>query len=357
MPRIDTLRPELQIEYTVMRDARAVNDAGALRLSEYGTPRSPSWALVEIAPASDSGSATVPGAHIDGETGAMAIPGGVAPVLVKKGEWRLRSASRSDHPAAGAYAWAEPLAEEKRALEPEDFYSPFAYGGMLLFEPNPDGADIDQFHHPRMIFPEWQDMVRPAFAHSTKTEGALDGRSTEKDAEALAGLISGANVLLSALALRESLRIRSVIPQSVAELLHGKGDHLKAVFAYLMLTASLLGEASSWQPHIVQLVRKADRPEDVYALGLGAFAAAVLQYREPQSRTSGRAVLAAAKARLADLQLPPEKAPQLYFMFARSGVADGANPSPNSEQARLPETRRMGLLGRMGRWLHRRARR
>jgi len=313
-------QPSLQVEHAVLQNARAVHDTAALRLSDYETIGDPSWVLVVLTPASDSGSATVPGGYVDAETGIMVIPENSETVVVKNGGWRLQAATHPAHPTSGTYAWTEPLDRNKRTLEPEDFYSPFIHGGTLLFQPNPAGKNIDQFKHPRVIFSQWKEMVQPAFAHSTQISGVLDGCGTNRDSGMLADLISQSNALLSVLALRESLRLRSIAPKSSRDLLHGVDHRVKALFVYLMLSASSSDQQGDWLNQISHLVKEARSLEDLHAFGLGAFAAALFQYQDAEIVAGAKTVLATVKKRLVPLQVPHEKNPQLYFILDRSGI-------------------------------------
>jgi hypothetical protein len=241
-------------------------------------------------------------------------------VIMKKGKWKLLAADQPTHSAAGTYAWNEPIEQDKRILDPEDFYSPFVHGGTLLFQPNPSGKGIDQFQHPRMIFSQWKEMVQPAFAYSSKTGSVLDGGGTERDSQLLADLISQSNALLSALALRESLRLQSITPQSSRGLLHRADHRLKALFVYLMLTASSLDSRGDWLNQILQLAKETSRLEDLFAFGLGAFAATLFRYGDAEISGGGKTVLATVKKRLEILQVSTEKAPHLYYMVERLGV-------------------------------------
>jgi hypothetical protein len=235
---IDTLPPQQQIEYVVMQDARAVNDIATFYFSDYDENGVSSWIVVILISDPDSGSATIPGGYIDAETGTVVAPPEAEMVIMKKGRWKLSSAAQSAHPPDGIYSWTEPVEQDKRVFDAEDFFSPFVYGGVIVFKPNPSGKGIDQFQYPRVIYSQWKDMVQPAFAYSTQIGGVLDGSGTDKDSRILADLISQSNPLLCVLALRESLRLRSIAPQSTRDLFHGVDHRLKALFVYLMLTAS-----------------------------------------------------------------------------------------------------------------------
>lgn len=314
MLTIDALPPQQQIEYVVMQDARAVNDTARFSFTDYDVDGVSAWAVVMITPDPDSGSATIPGGYIDTETGTLVVPPGQGMVIMKKGTWKLLSAAQSAFPPSGTYSWNEPLEENKRILGPEDFYSPSIQGGTLLFQPNPAGKGIDQFRHPRVIFSQWKDMVQPAFAYSMQIGSVLDGSATEKDIGMLTELMSQSNTLLSIFALRELLRLRSIAPQAARGLLYGKDDRLKAVFVFLMLTASSADEWNDWLNQIIRLVNEANDPEDLYIFELSAFAVLLFRSRDSEAVAGGNIVLATVKTRLGSLQVPVGKAPRLHFI-------------------------------------------
>src|SRR5258708_18805585 len=81
-------RASEQAEYALLRDARAVRDAVLTRFSDFQDDRKMVWALAEIDPGPQSGAATVPGASINAESGALVSPPGAQTVLTKEGKWK-----------------------------------------------------------------------------------------------------------------------------------------------------------------------------------------------------------------------------------------------------------------------------
>src|SRR6266699_2614025 len=94
----------------LIHDARAVYDTASLRFGDFIVEGRPAWVVAIVIPGPTSGSATVPGAYINAETGQFVTPGNAQTVLVKEGKWRALAASQgSAQYGEGAYSWTETL--------------------------------------------------------------------------------------------------------------------------------------------------------------------------------------------------------------------------------------------------------
>jgi hypothetical protein len=174
-----------------MHEVRAVQDTAFLELSDYGIPSRPLWVVASVTPDKGSGSATVPGAHIDARTGQFVNPSGGAGVLVKKGQWHASATSDPSVARTGTYSWTEPLDPKTRMVTPEDVYSPFAYGGTIVFRPEPQAEGRQQFGACRMIFPEWQDAAAAALRAGPDLVGVLTTAADEPPNAELVKLMTG----------------------------------------------------------------------------------------------------------------------------------------------------------------------
>src|SRR5437868_2223271 len=77
-----------EVETHLQRDSRCVHDTAALCLFDYMENKAAFFVIVTLTPGPMSGSATVPGAFINGATGQTVIPANAQAVVVKEGKWK-----------------------------------------------------------------------------------------------------------------------------------------------------------------------------------------------------------------------------------------------------------------------------
>jgi hypothetical protein len=139
-------------------------------------------------------------------------------------------------------------------------------------------------------------------------------------------LIFQSNALLSAMALREALRLDLIRPQVCRRLLREADYRLVAAYVYLMLTLSPSEESGEWTSQILDRVSVADTSDALYAIGLGAFAALLFHHPTPETAEGAKRILMATRNHLATFhrseshQKSREKEPQLLYMFEHSGI-------------------------------------
>jgi len=203
MAYLDALPPDLRPEYALVNEARAIHDTAMLRPADYLPAAGPAWIVAVVNPGSGSGSATVPGAHIEAETGRFLAPSQAEAVVVKTGSWQAVAASNPSEPMGGPYSWTEPLERSVRMPAPEDYYSPFAYGGTIVFRPEPSAGGAEFFGDCGMIFPEWGRSAADALRASPRLTTVF--AQAPSDPAALtetARTINGPNGVLAAIAFR-----------------------------------------------------------------------------------------------------------------------------------------------------------
>ena len=73
----------------LLHDARAVHDLASIRFKDFEVDGILFWVVAIITPAPTSGSATIPGAHINSDSGKLIAPPASQTVVVKKGTWKV----------------------------------------------------------------------------------------------------------------------------------------------------------------------------------------------------------------------------------------------------------------------------
>ena len=317
---LDDLSSELRREYIVLHDARAAHDIGSFRFANFETDGLPSWVVATLNPDPDSGSATIPGGFIKAETGEVVVPEGAAAVVLKKGKWQALAAASPTQSVLGTYSWSEPLEEEKHVLTPEDYYSPFAYGGTVVFRPSPVAHDIKELEPVNLLFLEWGKLVEPAFVLSGG-DSILYGKSGQiTDANRLKQLIPHQNGLIATFALRELLRAPQTTPQDVYASLETQDDRRRSIFTYAMIAMSHSGKISEFARVVETHLRAVRQLDELRSIALGAFAAALFDGREPEINTEARKVLIAARQHFKTIGRTGEPAFQLLLMFKKMGI-------------------------------------
>jgi hypothetical protein len=302
------LQPQ-RAELLLLHDARAAFDTASLSFQEFETNGAPSWVLATVTPSSRSGSATVPGAYIDGATGEFVNPSGQGAVVVKEGTWRpIASAHQADPDVDHEYSWTEPLKRRPDPQVPEDYYSPFSNGGTILCRPKSGSAEIDQFGPVRLLFWEWRDFVQPAFV--------LAQRAWHRNRQT----VSHDNGLVATIALRELLRAKEISPQAASRLLDTADMRRRSVFIYVMLAMGAPDMAKESVRALVDRVQATQQFEEIQTIALGAFAAALFDSTKTDVAEGSRTVLIAARKRLQVDGRTGERATQLLLMCEKMGI-------------------------------------
>lgn len=297
-------------EQAAMHDARAVHDTATLRFQDYlRAGGQPEWMLARVDPASQSGNATVPGAAL--RNGKLVGPANAPAVIMKIGAWS-RLAGEGTEADGAPYSWTENLQEEIRTPSPEDFYSPFVRGGVVLF--HPDAAQgLGSFGSPRLLFPDWGSDMPAAMKLAREYAGVLDSALPDPGREAkLANLTGHRNRLIAAAAFRQWVSQPREDQSVVADRLARAKGHMASVVVFLLLTGSSDPKAVE---EVRQAVAVAPGSDVLRSIALGAFAATLFRGKQPGAAEQAEAVLSAARERLGVRTIAAD--PYLSAIFAR----------------------------------------
>jgi hypothetical protein len=313
---LDAIPPDLHTEYVLMYEARAIHDTASLQLSDYGLPARPLWIVAIVEPEKGSGSATVPGAYVDPATGRAVSPGGAA-VVAKKGKWKAAAAADGSLPRAGDYYWTEPLEQRTRALTAEHFYSPFAYGGTILFRPELNAQGLAQFAAARLLFSEWEQSAIEALRGGNNLSDLFTRAAADPAALAdVAKLALSGRGVMSTLAFRSLLANPAALAPRAPILFQITNARVLSTFVYLSLV-SPTRDRSAWALEIGKLVGQTKEPDRLLAIAHGAFAATL--FGDPAARASALEIVGALRKRTAALGTPlPQNSP-LFLIFKKSG--------------------------------------
>jgi hypothetical protein len=250
----------------VLHEARAVHDCANLQISDYLSDGTENWAIADLVPSKASGYSTIPGTVI--RDGRLEGPANAPLSVVKVGHWRLLAASTSAQVANGAYNWIETI-EELRRPTPEDLYSPFVHGGIILYKKQ---ADLSKpFASVQVVFQDWYADWKEAVKTVSLSpklrsiEAETTGQTTD---EQLAPFSEQTNPWLELQAFRNILR-RTAKSDGAGDLwsfVMKKSGKSAAVMTYLMLV-----ESPGAVP--VDALLRSTSTDRFQGLVLGAFAA------------------------------------------------------------------------------------
>lgn len=302
-------------DIAVLCRARAIHDMATLRTADYSPGGYGRWVIALIRPDPGSGAATVPGAYVDGDTGALVNPTQADAVLVKKGQWETVGTSPTGS-NRGRYEWHEALDRRLRTLSPEDLYSPFVYGGTVVFTLTAPSEDGEPFGAARLLFPEWSRSVEDALNQAPQFERLLTagidraGYFAEVNA-----LLAGHNPLTATLAFRHLLLSPDATLPSAAALLRTDDVRKLAVLIYLALSIPAAAHRAYWDEQITRLLRDTSSPERLLAIGHAAFAVSLFQTGHPSAFASAQTLTRALLGHVRALQIDIERDPAWRRIF------------------------------------------
>lgn len=307
-----------EIESILLHDARVIHDTASLILDNFVVDGVQSWALANVIPGPRSGSGMIPGASVNAQTGEFVIPQGAKTVLIKEGRWNMIEAtSQYKHKTEASFSWSEPMDKHKRVLLPEDFYSPFAQGGIILFRPMPEQLGIDQFGPVHLLFQEWGQYVVAASAFVKNHEQLFEADSKTGPAETnqLMAMLSNENKLIVVLAFRRLIEIERITPDLAAKQLANSKEHLRAILTYMMITDQKPSTDEPFVQVISSCLNNATNVDTIRPIALGAFSAGLLRSADAGILSRSKAVLRQTKRCLKELGTQIEKKPHLILIF------------------------------------------
>lgn len=317
----DTPPTQQQTEYAVIREARTVHDTATLQLADYRMIAESSWIIATVTPTPDSGSASVPGAYIEAETGRYITPEKSEMVLLKKGSWRAIAAGSEHAPVTGQYAWDEPINRRTRAASPEDFYSPFAHGGTIVFQLEPHADAAKRFGACHLIFPEWTQATAESLKASAHISELLAKLAKQPQSTIeVTQMALGNNGISATLAYRSLLQHAPAFTLQAPALLRAADARRLSIFVYLSLTAAPTKDRANWLKLLYQHVMENKQPEHLLAIAYAAFAVQLFSNQDPVSARAARDLLQALHKRVVELGIPlPENSPWT-LLFRKSGI-------------------------------------
>jgi hypothetical protein len=165
----------------LLHDARAVLDVSEFDATRLGGGQ---WVVLRATPDPRSGSATAAGSFVDGDTGQLVHPpragAGLAgrSVHVYEGSYEILSVLHGQPPpVAGRYRWLEQREVLVREVSPDDAYHPFAQGGVVVCQFDPEASEQSPFQHVSLLPEGWEQQVpRAARAAADPSADTLSRR-------------------------------------------------------------------------------------------------------------------------------------------------------------------------------------
>lgn len=220
----------------VLHDARAVLDVSEFDVTQLTEG---SWTVVRLAPAPHSGSATVSGAFIDGDTGrlvdaagrSVSEPPGTAPsaghgTIWYEGSYEITAAlGGQPAPASGRYSWREEQPMIVRGIPRERAYNPFARGGTVLCQFDPGAGDTSPFSRVCVLPEGFEAYVAEAARAAGEQAGGPSPQALER-------WLTSRNPLLFTQAVRETARGQRFTEQSLRSMLQTADGYNRAVLHF-----------------------------------------------------------------------------------------------------------------------------
>lgn len=301
-------------------DARSVHDMAQLRFDAIASDPLKTWALVRIVAEPHSGSATIPGAYVEAETGRVVIPPGdeKATVIIKEGSWEVIASLQEGNPPspkAGKYSWTEPLVK-KRKLDPEDVYSAFGKSGILLSRLNPEAKDAKKFEPSYLIPTQWENAILPAYQQFKTNSGLFNGQLSRTQTNRVAQLLRSDNPILSAMAFRRLIETEKLDEESIISAVQQADGHKKAVYIYVLLTRPENAKEDAVLNLLKHVAESAKGADDLRSIALGSFAAAVFASDSKNGQALGRQLLATLRERSKEINAESDEYLQEIFRVA-----------------------------------------
>ncbi|HXM45786.1 MAG TPA: hypothetical protein VN924_31410 [Bryobacteraceae bacterium] len=296
-----------QAQAMVLHDIRAVHDIAALTWLSLAIRQGP-WMIARIEPDPDSGAGTVPGGYIDGATGRFVAPPNTPPVVVKRGAWTVIEGGTEPAASTRRYDWGEPIHGSERELQPEEMYSPFVRGGVILFRPGTRPGALGFFQDVVLLFPKWSTDAATAITYARQHPSAFRDSGGGLGVKELRGILGGGNPLLTVAAFAQLSRSGNLSLTEAQDIVLRAEPQLAATLIYCLL---IQGRA------VEPLIERAPQPELLRWMAVGALSVDVFGPQEPAVRTAARGGLALARRRLAALGGNPDSDAYLRVLFGR----------------------------------------
>jgi hypothetical protein len=311
--------PPNSVSVVLFHDARAVHDVVSLGMREYLAPGR-AWIVAEVTPESHSGSAMVPGAHVDGDTGQMVASPGTKTVTIKEGTWKAVAGSPTEPDKGGTYSWNEPQ-QRSRAPQPEDYYSPFVSGGTILCQRVRDTNGIDQFGPVLLLFSDWGQYVGPASEFVRQHPRLFQDNQPAPDVAWLTSLLAGQNELLATLAWRQLIATGKMTSSLARTHLARAPEHLTAVFAFLLLTAPApANKDRSLMQEIDKIVNTSQELAKLRSIALACFTVALFESGNADAMSQSKQLLTEIRHHLRELGPSIQAGRYLGLIFEKMDI-------------------------------------
>jgi hypothetical protein len=318
-----------QIEWLTLQNARAVRDTAFLEFASFLQGGTVVWVLAAVRPYDDSGSATMPGAYVKGDTGELVTPPGAAMIVVVRGQWQRRAAhSTQPELRTAEYSWTKPFHERQRVPTWEGIYSPFIRGGVVLFTPNAGTKGIEYFGANCVLFPEWAGLVEDAFKQY-ESEPALQAAPGDlaQDRGRLVALCSAENHFVAIIATRKLIEAKAFRRDLLRHALTAPDEQRRAVTVFLVLTGPDDAGARDLLAEVGAALTSAGPVEQVRSVALGAFSAALDPRAGKKVQDRARALLEQVRRKQTSLGAPAQSDPTLNYILGRMTPAT-SSPAP-----------------------------
>ena len=239
--------------------------------------------LARLAPGSHSGaSTTVGGWCIDAATGKTVSRPGAYLATTKEGSWRcvawLKGRGVADQ---GRYSWYARQNSWERILKPEQLFSPFIKGGLILCRFHPQAKGAAQFDPVYVIPDRFVPHVKTAFELLAKTPGLFAQPPGPPQQRRLAELAAGDNPVLAILAFRTLLSCKGLGGAPLGAVMQPSAGLRRAAFTYTILIPALRENdaANAALEELSRLIAATKKAGELAPIAVGLFTPAWLDRR------------------------------------------------------------------------------
>ena len=273
----------------VLHDVQAVIDVCDIDLERIGANDTGASVVLSTTPDPYTGSATIPGVIIDGETGRMMDrAGGPAdlsqPVmLLREGRFRVLTVLSGSTPTReGRYSWTQPLPVPTRGVMRQAVFDPFTDGGTVLCRYNPDAAA--PFEEVRLLPEGWE--THAADAIQVARRAVLQHPPARPAGAELRDRVESANPILFAQSMNALAKTGSIDSPLLASLYDRLRGYRRAVLHFVALRHPSSGTATAVRNRLQADLAGTDRDRR-RAVALGLLAARLFAPAETLRVVSG----------------------------------------------------------------------
>ena len=226
--------------------ARVTHDLANMSVGGIAKDKRAIWMFARLAPGPHSGGDTTVGSYFDADTGKTVTRPGAYGAIIKEGSWKcvawLKGRGEADQ---GRYSWNARQNAFARNFEPEQLFSPFIKGGLILCRFHPQAKGAAQFDPVYVIPDRFVPHVKGAFELLAKTPALFSQPPGPPQQRHLDALAAGDNPVLAILAFRTLLSSKGLGGAQLGAVMQRSAGLRRSAFTYTIVILALRERAAA----------------------------------------------------------------------------------------------------------------